>query len=243
MSIALNTAILDLIQQQYLVRDIHEALRPNQMFRSLVPMRESWEARNGETHYMTRNGLLPVRTKPRTPGVDPTPQNKVGLEQWYVTCYPYNDGLDTNLPDSYIMIQDEILRDARSLMIQAGVTLNHIVRNKMYNTYLGGNTVVDTTATSTSIHVKNLTGFDNAFDASGRLQTTSASAPYNVLLGASKTARQVIGFTPDDINQPYGAGLLLLNASVSVTAGDVVVGVQAPLVYRVGGGLSTDAIT
>lgn len=244
MSIALDAAIINLIQQGILRKDVLTALRPQQLFRGLVSVREQWEARVGESQTFTRNGLLPVNTKKRTPGQDPAAQNKASLEQWTVTCDPYNDSLETVLPDSYLMIQNEVLRDARSLMIQAGTTLNHIVRNKLYNTYVGGNTQLTTTAASAATHpVKNLAGFRETIGADKKLGPVSPANKIAVLVGSSLTANNIVAVTPDDLTEPDGPGTVTFENAIAVTAGDVVLAVKRSIIHRVGGAASVDGIT
>lgn len=241
MSIALSTAVLDLIQQDILRKDVEVALRPKQMFRTLVSKREKWNARNGQQEYITRNGLLNINTKPRVAGVDPVPQAKNGIEQFGITCNPYNDSTTTNLPNDYIEIQSEFLKDARALMIQAGVTLSHIVRNKIYNTYLGGNTVVDVTSSGTSVHVVNLAGFYQTLSAAQpRLANVSNTNPIGCTIGG--VAASIVSVLADDLTQPDGPGVLTLASALAVTAGNAVVATKAPLVYRVGGASSSDGI-
>ena len=244
MAIALPTAIIQLIEEGLLRKDIKVSLRPTQMFRGLVATREQWEARVGESQTFTRNGLLPINTRKRTPGVDPAAQNKASLEQWTVTCHPYNDSLTTFLPDSFVQIQNDVLRDARSLMIQAGTTLNHIVRNKMYNTYVGGNTQFEATAGSAATHrVLNLAGFRETIGADLRLGPVSPSNPIDVRVGAGGSANQVIAVTPDDLGNPDGPGTVTLAAPVAVTAGDPLLAVKRSVIHRVGGAASVDGIT
>lgn len=240
MTIRLNSAIIDMIDDDTLRTDIAVALRPTQLFRALVTTRETWDARVGDTATFTRNGYLPVSTKKRTAGVDPTPQNKASFEQWSVTCYAYNDTIDTNLPNSYQTIQNEVMRDARTMMIQAGTTLAHLVRNKMYNTYLGGNTRISATATSVTQAVDALAGFHQTINSAGRLADVSPANPIAATMGS--TAVSITAVTPTDATQPDGPGTVTLSASTASTAGDKLIATKRPIVYRVGAGATANAI-
>lgn len=241
MSIALDTAILDLIQNNLLRKDVMTALRPVQMFRALCPVRETWNARVGTDEIITRRGLLGINTKPRKPGVDPSPQAKHGLEQWRVTCDPYNDTTDTNLPTSYTEIQNEVLADARAMMIQAGTTLDHIVRNKMYNTYLGGNTKALSSSAGTAVSVETINGFKETLAADGRMAPVSPANLMEVSIGGVK--RFVSAAAPTDPTQPDGAGVLTITVALAVNANDSVLATKRPLIYRVGGGSTYEALT
>lgn len=240
MSIALPTAVMELIQQDLLRTDMYEALRPAQLFRALAATRETWEIGVGETQIFTRRGLLPIKTKKRTPGVDPTPQATPSVEQWSVTCNPYNDTMDTNLGNSFVEIQNNVLIDARALAVQAGQSINHLTRNRLYNAYLGGNTRITTTATSTTLRVAHLAGFHEVLNANGRPVPVSAANPLNITIGS--TARQVIAVAPTDPNEPNGPGTITLSAAHNATAGDAVLANNRSIIQRVGGASTSEGI-
>lgn len=243
MSIALPTAVANVIQQNLLKRKYEGALFPEQLFRSMSVTPEEWQARLGQTEIMSRTGLLPVNTRPRVAGVDPSPQQAPSVEQWIVTAQPYNDTIDTHMPSSYVSIASEFVRDADALARQAGQTLNHIVRNRLYNPYLGGNSAVDVTAgASTVIHVKYLNGFQEALKL-GRPQPVGPANPLPVTVGAGLTPANVVGYTPDDPLNPLASGTLTLDVAVAVTAGDAVLAANRSKVIRAGGYLTSAGLT
>ena len=240
MSIALPTAVQELIQQNLLRHDLFEALRPAQLFRALASTRESWDAAEGETAIFTRRGLLPIKTRPATPGVDPTPQATPSVEQWGVTVTPYNNTIDTNLANSFVEIQNNVLIDARALAVQAGQSINHLVRNKLYNSYMGGNTRVVTTVNSVSIPVAYLAGFGTVLNAHGRPQPASVATPQPITING--VAASVVGVTPNDPTQPLGAGTLTLLVAMAVTAGQAVLANNRAIIQRVGGATTSEGV-
>lgn len=233
MAIALPTAIQELIQQEVLDRDYRESLRHAQVFRQLSTSRETWEGRIGEEKVITRTGLLPINTRPRAVGVDPTPQASPPQEQWKVRVDPYNDTKDTHLPTSYTMIQSDFLRDAKALMIQAGTTLNHITRNKVYGAYASGNTYATAVSTGTSVTVQSINGFDQVLGTNGRIEPVSPARPLKVTIGG--VIRYVVAALPTDNAFPEGAGVITLTTAITVAIGDAVLADNRARIARAGG--------
>lgn len=242
MAIALATAIQELIQQDLLRREYETALRPAQLFRALSTRRERWDARLGQEEIFTRTGLLPINARARTAGVDPTPQSKPSIEQWRVIARPYNDTLDTHLPSSYVMIQNDFLRDAKALAVQAGQTVNHVLRNKVYAAYSGGNAYVtaDVATSSTTIHVNALQGLDTVLK-NGRPVSVSGSLPLSVTVAG--TANTIVGVMPDDDAYPEGPGNVTLGTAITATAGDAVLAANRSRVQRIGGAATVRGLT
>lgn len=234
MSIALPDAIQELIVQEVLDDRYRESLRHAQVFRALSTAREPWEGRLGEEKIITRNGLLPISTRPRPVGQDPVPQASPPQEQWRVRVDPYNDTKDTHLPTSYVMIQNDFLRDAMAVMIQAGTTINHLTRNKVYAAYSAGNTYATANSTGTSVSVASINGFTEVLGANGRIEPVSGARPLAITLGAS-TVRYVTAAVPDDAAYPEGPGTLTLSASATVTSADAVRASTRSLIARAGG--------
>lgn len=234
MAIALSSAIQNLIQTDLLRREMNEALMPVQLFRGLATRRERWEARLGQEEIITRNGLMPVSAKAKAAGVDPTPQSKRPQEQWRVVASPYNDTIDTHMPSSYTMIQNEFLRDAKGLIIQAGQTINHVVRNKVYTAYTGGNTRATAAgAAVTALPVAHLAGFREHMVAGRMTNVGGGAAALNVTVAG--VANTVIAATPDDPDFPDGPGTLTLGAAATWADNDPVLAENRSRVIRAGG--------
>lgn len=240
MAIQFPPAVQELIDNGVLVRDIQTALRPKQLFRAISSTREQFEGNIGESKTYTRDGLLPIDTRPNTPGTDPTSQANTSVEQWTVKPQQWTATKDTILPNSYISIQNLVLADARKLAIQAGTTISHIARNRVYNAYMAGNTKVKTTAAAaTAIAVDSINGFDKVL-VNG--VPTAVSATNTLEITINGVVRQVSGVAPTDATVPNGPGTLTVTVAIAVNAGEAVLAKNRSLLHRIGGGSTSNAL-
>lgn len=246
MSIAqlgLNPAIVNLIQDRTLERVFHDALFPRLLYRSEA-MPEKWMANIGERQVYTRTGLINVDTNPLTPGSDPTPSS-YAIEQWEAEARQFGKSLDTHMPTSYVSLAPTFLRDTVQLGLNAGQTLNRLVRDRLYVAYLGGETVNTSAALigATSIVVASLNGFNEVL-VNGRLQPVSPANPLAITFSAGPAANTVVGTLPLNPNNPFGPGILTLGAGLSAPLA-LRTGVRAitrSRITRVGGGATVDGI-
>ena len=240
MSIVANVPGLDaLIQDNTLRRVYNDAVWPRQMFR-MEALKELWVANQGDTLVETRGSLLPTITRPLTAGQDPIPVNEA-FEQWVVTANQYSNTIDTQMPGSWAALASKFSRDAHTLGLNAGDSLNILVRNKLFTPYLAGTTHTDNAATSTSVQVGSISGFTQVISSDGEVKTTSTAFPKSITVGG--TSAVCIGAAPNDANFPLGAGVLTLAASITFAAGDVVLAADRTGQIYSGGGLSTDALS
>lgn len=239
-------AVLQLVQQGLLERAFHDGLFPALMYRNEA-VAEEWGANTGTEIFMSRPGLLTPIVKPIQPGADPVPQT-VSYEQWVARLSRYAGTIDTHIPTSVVANSDLFLRNIHQLGLQAGQSLNRIPRNSLFQSYLSGHTVViaNALAGAFTIRVAALNGFTDVVipGAQVRPATVSAATPLAISIVGVVGTRNVIGYTPDDPDDPFGPGTLLLSVAlgVPVAARTPVVSAQAPRVIRAGGGLSVDAI-
>lgn len=246
MSIAqlgLNPQIVNLIQDRTLERVFHDALFPRLLFRSEA-MPEKWDANIGQRQVYTRTGLVQVDTAPLTPGSDPTPAT-YAIEQWEAECAQYGRSLDTHMPTSYVSLAPTFLRDTVQLGLNAGQTLNRLVRNKLFVAYLGGETVATAAALAgaTSIAVASLNGF-NEILVNGRILPVSAANPLPITFSAGPAANTVVAALPLNPSQPLGPGILTLGAGLSAPLA-LRAGVRAQTrsrITRVGGAATVDGL-
>lgn len=236
-----NPSIAATIQSNTLQRVFRDALYPNLLFR-MEALRELWPIHLGGTQTFSRVGLMKVRTRPATPGVDPVGKT-YGVEQWSVTAQQWNDSIDTNMPTSYLQIASQFMRNIHQLGMQAGQSMNRVIRDYGYNAYVSGNTVNDVQANSsaTSIHVVNLTGFtSNLFN--GVQTPVSASNPINVTING--VANTVTAAVPDVAGDPIHGGTLTLGTALAATVparSNVITAKASQIVYS-GGGVGVDSI-
>lgn len=242
-SLGIPASILNQIQANVLERTWHEALTPRQLFRGEA-LPEKWPFGMGQTQIMSRPGLIAVDPTPLTPGVDPVPET-LALEQWEATLSPYGKTIDTHMPTDYVSAAGEFLKNGHRLGVNAALTLNRLVRNRLMKAYLGGhtvNTVAYPGGADLAIRVAALNGFRTVL-VNGRQTPVSAANPLAVTLGAL-AANTVVGTIPDDATDPDGPGVLQLGA---VTGGalalrSAVLSSVRPTIIRSGGGTSVDAL-
>lgn len=236
-----------LVQDNLLERAFHDALFPRLMFRSEAAP-QLWPNNVGDTMVFTGTGLITPKARPLTPGTDPTPST-YQAEQWDSTIQQYADTIDTHMPTSITAIANLFLRNAQQLGMSAGMTLNRIVRNRMYNAAGAGWTVADgTQGSSTTIRVKRLNGFTKARNPSlpagsaVRFAPVSTNNPLTISIVALGTTRNVVGFTPDNPGDEVGPGTLALDVAIAVTDRDLVLSIDRTSMVYVGGGTRTDDI-
>lgn len=228
-----------IIQDNALVKQFEDALYPQLLYR-MEARPEIWEGEAGDRRIFTRSSLLAPRVKSITPGEDPDPKNQ-SFEQWVVQAQQYTDSSDTHMPTSHLALAAKVLRDAHTLGLQSGQSINRVSRNRLFCAYVGGNTIVDGGATSVSMVVASINGFTEVL-VDGQLQPVSATNPLPITIGAS-TAADVIAASPTDSDFPFGAGTLTLAASTTFAAADPVVSSQGSTIIRPGGVTSIDGLT
>jgi hypothetical protein len=238
-------AILDLVQQGLLERAFHDGLYPNLAYRAEASV-EEWAANTGTEIFMSRPGLLRPIVRPIQPGVDPTPQ-ALAYEQWVARLARFSGTIDTHMPTSAVANANLFMRNIHQLGLQAGQSINRIARNELFKAYLSGNTVLIAAAGAgdTTIRVASLNGFNEVLVAGTNVRPApvSPTSPLSITIGT--TVRNVIGYSPDDPNDPQGPGTLALSAAVGgagYAARTVVLSSLKPTVIRTGGGDSVDAI-
>lgn len=236
-----------LVQENLLERAFHDALFPRLMFRAEASP-QLWPNNVGDNMVFTGTGLITPKARPLVPGSDPPPSTYAS-EQWEATLNQYADSIDTHMPTSIAAIANLFLRNAQQLGLSAGMTMNRIVRNRMYNAATAGHTVADgTQGSSTTIRVKRLNGFtkarrpDLAAGSPVRFAAVSSNNPLLVHITAIGTTRSVIGYTPDNPGDELGPGTVTLDAAIAVTDRDLFLAADRTSMVYVGGGNRTDDI-
>lgn len=241
-SLGIPQGIVNLIQDRTLERVFNDALYPKLLYRSEA-MAELWPANLGDRMVFTRAGLIDVDTKPLTPGTDPS-NATYPFEQWEAEANQYGKSLDTHMPTSYVSLAPIFLRNITQLGLNAGQTMNRLTRNPLFRAYEGGNTVAIAAAAAAEVRVANLNGFTEQV-SNARVSPVSPANPLVVTFpGTAVDPNTVVGFAPDDVNNPFGPGTLTLGATLSgaLAARDAVVARTASEVYRVGGSQTVDGI-
>lgn len=249
-SVILQTPeVRQIVQENFLERNFHDALFPKALFRASVSA-ELWNGAVGDTQLFTGKGLIKPKMAPLRPGVDPTPSS-YSVEQWMSTLNQYADTIDTHMPTSALAVASLFLSNAQQLGMSAGQSLNRLVRNRMYNAGLSGHTVADGTSTTTALRVKSLNGFTRARrpdlvgGSPARFDPVSSANPLKIKLfdNGAETSNTVVGFTADTPGDETGPGILTLGTSATSVANRAyVIADDRTSLVRVGGGNKVDDV-
>ena len=235
-----NSSVVASIQDRTLQRVFRDALYPRLLFR-MEAVAELWAVNLGANQTFTRAGLIRPTTRPLLPGNDPKPKS-YGIEQWEATAQQWADTIDTHMPTSYVTLASQYLRNMHQLGLHSGQSLNRVTRDKLFNAYTAGNTVVNGAyAGGTALPVVNLNGFTRKL-FNGRPTIVSAANPLVVTVNA--VANTVIGFVSTFAGDEIHGGTLTLGTAVPALLGreSVLAANRSALVYQ-GGGTSVDAIS
>lgn len=243
LAVAFNPTVTAQIQDRTLQRTFRDVLFPNLLFR-MEAERELWAIHLGNNQTFTRVGEMETVERPVAPGQDPIPGG-YPVEQWEATAQQWTNSIDTSMPTSYLTIASQYLRNIHQLGLNSGKSLNRIVRNKLYNAYVAGNTVVDVAASSsaTTLHVANLNGFTFNLQ-NGRQQPVSASNPVNISIPAIAYTGQVTAFTPDVTGDLVHGGTLTITPAIgaNVAARSAILTTKRSQLVYSGGGFSVDDV-
>lgn len=232
-----------ILQDNTLQRVFQDALFPELFFRKEAQA-EKFAGKIGETLTRTRTGLLAVNLVPLVPGNDPG-VNTYGVEQWTVNPNQYGNSVDTSMPADRAALASKVLEDTKKVGLNAGETLNRLTRNALYRAYTAGNTnaTIIQAIGAVAVHVASINGFTDSI-VNGVVTAVSAAAPVVVTFVGGEPANTVVAATPDNPAAAFGPGWLTLGAAltVGIAARSAVTSGDAIQIYRVGGGVSVDAI-
>lgn len=244
------------IQQNFLERMFIDSLHPVLAYREIADQ-EVFPARIGQTITKTKMGLMIPNTTPLNPSSNTNIDNGLQPQQYsdeqytlQILQYP-NVAPDINLIDDETTIASFAMRNAMNLGITQASTLDLIARNALFNSYMGGNTVVTVTLGSpgTTVQIDDTRGFQTVV-VNGNVIPVSPSNPLPVYING--TLYNVTGFANDLVNVSSAAvtggtsGSITTATNVSTTngtAGRAVVGYFAQPILRPNGKLTTAALS
>ncbi len=239
-----------LVQDGILERSFHDALFPRLLFRGeATPV--IWPANVGDSMVFTGAGLIKPKMKPLVPNTDPLPSSYTA-EQWSAQIQQYGDSIDTAMPTSIVAIANLFLRNAQQLGLSAGMTMNRLVRNRMFNAAEAGWTVADGAQNSTTIRVKRLNGLtrarrpDLALGSPVQFALVSSNNPLSVRIfdqtGPAEVTRKITGFAADNAGDETGPGTITVDVAVNVLDRAYIIASTASFLVRVGGGNKVDDV-
>jgi hypothetical protein len=241
--VAFNPSVVSAIQDRTLVRVFRDALYPRLLYRGEAAP-EQWPVNLGANQTFTRTGIPRPSTRALQANQDPTPKT-YDVEQWEASALQYGDAIDTHMPTSYVSLASVYLRNLHQLGLQAGQSLNRVSRDKLFNAYTSGNTVVSAaTGASTSLPVVSLNGFTRKL-LNGRPSPVSSAnpLPITIISGGVPITRNVIAFAPSIAGDEIHGGTLTLDAAhTGVAARDIVLAANRSRVINSGGSTSIDGI-
>jgi hypothetical protein len=239
-----------IVQENMLARAFHDALYPAMLFRGEAEP-QKWSGESGDQIIDTAPGLMRPKLRPLTPGTDPTPSTW-NIEQWEGVLQQYADSADISTANDYVAIISLFDRNAQQLGLGAAQTVNRLVRNKLYNAGLSGNTNTSALGTGVNtISVYSLNGLTRARNPSlvlgspVRFNTVSNNNPLavRIMTTTGEVTRNIISYTPTYTGDEIGPGTITIDgAPITVAARAYVVAVDATKVIRVGGGNNVDSI-
>jgi hypothetical protein len=239
----MNAGLVSAIQDRTLQRTFRDALFPRLLYR-LEAVAELWPVNLGANQTFTRAGLIQPRTRPLVQGVEPTPV-QYSIEQWEATAQQWGDPIDTHMPTSYVTLASQYLRNMHQLGCHAGQSINRVTRDKIYNCYVAGNTVVKTGAygPGTALPVQNLAGFTRKL-FNGRPTIVSAANPLTITvrLAGGAVTRTVTGFTSDIAGDEIHGGTLTIDSNITCVGREAVLASNRSQVLYSGGGFRVDDV-
>ncbi len=235
-------AFLDsIVQDNTLAREFRDALFPQLLFRDEA-LPERWEINVGDIQVFTRASILAPTVTALVPGADPTPKIPA-FEQWKVVAAQYGDSLDTHMPSSRTALAPIFARNAKTLGLQAGESLNRLCRDKLFTSYISGDTITSAAgAPSATVAVGMLNGFTTVI-LNGEEVPVSPATPKLIRISGVPAPVEVIQASPLDPLLPLGPGVLTLAAPATFAAGARVLSGDAPRIIRVGGAATVDGLT
>jgi hypothetical protein len=241
---SVNAGLVSAIQDRTLQRTFRDPLYPRLLYR-LEAVAELWPVNLGANQTFSRAGLIQPTTRPLSPGSEPVPV-QYGMEQWEATAMQFGATIDTHMPTSYVTLASQYLRNMHQLGCHAGQSLNRVVRDKLFNCYVAGNTVVVAAGYGggTALPVQNLAGFTRKL-FNGRPAVVSASnpLPITVVLSTGAVTRNVIGFTSTIAGDEIHTGVLTLDVAIGVCAGrEAVLAANRSSIIYSGGGSRVDDV-
>lgn len=236
--------VRNLIQKDYLSRDLRDGLRPVSMYRKDF-QREPLPPHIGETVTRSRLGMFDVDLLPAQPTGD-IDYASFESESFTAKPTPYAKGFKIDGPTAYVQVGNWMEQNMKRLAEWGGRTSSRLARGRLC-AYFGGRAIVrraGVISVDTSLYVNSLMGFRKA-PVSGTLQDVSASNPLLCTVVAATTFDvNVIGTVPDNPAFPDGPGTLLLSAvlSAAVAGKSYIKASTAPYQIFAGGRESTEGL-
>ncbi|PYC83447.1 hypothetical protein C7C46_08935 [Streptomyces tateyamensis] len=220
---ALPASLQAIMQNGLLDRTFQDSLVPQFLYAATATA-EAWAGGLGDTKTFTRTGLMaPVPTA--ITGNDAS-TGTYGVEQWSVSMDQYGNAIDTNMLTSSMSLASKWLQDAKTLGVNAGQSINQLVRGRLYTAYAGGRTwATVSSSSSTSLTVQNAAGFGTVLSNGVQIPVSGATPLSITIAGVANTVTGVNTTT----------NVLTLGTAATVAVGAAVIASTAPVSVRATG--------
>ncbi len=263
------TQLANAIQQGFLERAFIDPLLNKLAYRAIAD-KEIFPGRIGDAITKTRVGLMIPNTQYLNPSTNTNLDNGLTPQQYSDEQYVLSVGQipqlapDINLIDDETTIAAFAMANSERLGIAQATAIDRVARSALFNSYMGGNTVVTVTlgSANATVNVDDTRGFQTVV-VNGNVIAVSGSNPLPVFINGTLYA--VVAFANDVSNVSSAAitggtsgtitvaaatitipqGTFTTPATVNTTngtAGRAVIGVYAPLILRPNGRTTTAAI-
>ena len=250
--ITASPQVRELVQQNVLQREFKDALYPRNLFRGEAEPVE-WPANVGDSMVFTGRGLMKPSMKPLRPGDEPKAKS-VEYEQWDAQLHQWvGRAPDISTVTDLVSIARLFVSNTQALGLDAGMSLNRLVRDRLYNAALSGQTVARGAygPALAAVPLTRLRGFTTARrpDLVGgspvKFDTISPANPLKIYYKNAGVVHSVnaTGFTPLYPFDETGPGTLLVDANVTLADRDPIWTADASFINRALGGLSIDSVT
>lgn len=248
---AFPAALQPIIQANFLEREFRDGLTSVLGYRQAAKP-EPFPTNIGETITKTRPGLKAPVTTALSASSNTNLDNGLSpstwtVEQFTATLAMYGDTIDLNTVTQKVGIKSQFLQNAKTNGIQGGQSIDRIARNRLFASYLGGNTRVRTTlgAPAATINVDDVTGFATVL-VNGVPTPVSSTNTLAVMVGSNVYNLQSVTVDGSNVSTAFNgaSGTLTFSSNVSVadgTAGNAVVSNFAPSILRPVSGAATMA--
>lgn len=235
----ISDELVPLAQKNFLQRKFYEALVPTVQFLAAADLEEFGRG-NGGTVIRTVPGRKTPVLDAVAPKTDPTSE-PTQYEWFRTTVRQYTGTDDVPMNEAYGTIGDLYMQKMSELGIQCGTSLNLLVRNELYKSYMAGNAVATAAGVaSTALHVTTGNGFRETI-TNGDPVAISVTNPKAILIGT--VARNATAWTPDDPALPDGPGTLTLSVAHTWAADVRVVAVDRSVILRPNNASTIDALS
>jgi hypothetical protein len=223
--------ILNLIQTNWLVRQIYDALRPFSYFRQDARS-ETLQPGTGQTATYSKLGVFNVDLAPLATALATPPLATFSSEQYTARPEHYANSFAFDGMTAYTQIGSSFQQGVSRLGEWAGRTQSRKARQAIFK--YGAGTAYTRRAqvtTNTVLLLNTLAGFRHANTVSG-LVPVSSTTPLDITIGG--TANTVTGVTPINPIYPDGPGAVTLGTALAgnVAAQTQVLALNGPKIFR-----------